>query len=184
MTLEESILQIVNRPGSVKINAKEVATRLQAFSGNSSEIMALGEGNIVGIRPDNVVGTKQMIQGTEREVYQVPVLMWAKGAAKPTWKIVSLGALLRTTADVPAVGSILNTQVFTSDAAFLAYIHAHVGDGDEEMTAIPAKSIRVDVTPLVREFNGVERTVKYHSLYLLKKKPAAKPVVEQADDDE
>jgi hypothetical protein len=166
-TLEELKLQVVNRPGTILIPQKEVLARLQQFSGNSSDSLTLGEGNIVGIRPEDAIGTKQVINGNTVDVFQVPILMWRTGATKPAWKMVSIKALFRKSADVPYVGSILDTQTFTKDIELLEFMKSHVGAGDENATALPAKSIRVEVTPIETEYNGQKGTMKIHGLFLV-----------------
>ena len=164
-TLEQVLAQTVNRPGAKVISAADVAKRLQSFSGNTSEASSLGTMPIIGIRPDMVSGSKQMIGGVERDVFVVPVLVFDTTANKAIWKTPSMSALIRTSADAPFAGSIMAAETFVSDAAVLEAIHAHVGNGDESAAALPAKHIRVEVKTLEREYDGVKRNIKYHGLY-------------------
>lgn len=164
-TLEQVLAQTVNRPGAKVISAADVAKRLQSFSGNTSEASSLGTMPIIGIRPDMVSGSKQMIGGVERDVFVVPVLVFDTTANKAIWKTPSMSALIRTSVDAPFAGSIMAAETFVSDAAVLQAIHAHVGNGDESAADLPAKHIRVEVKTLEREYDGIKRNIKYHGLY-------------------
>lgn len=166
----EQLTQIANRPGTEVLPKADVTSFLRGFSGNTSDLNTLpADHSIIGIRPDLIEGTKQTIGGNEVNIFTVPVQVMPTAGGTATWKKISVGSLLRTHQDWNPANSVVHTMSFATNGDFMKHIHDHVGNGDDNLTALPAKRFDVTVNPISRVFNeGTpnERkgTTKYYAL--------------------